>query len=74
MTLTLTDELRQDPAKPEDALGYFVPGDGAFHDAVFAEIDDARRFAEQRMEMNDAATWNVFPLWAGEPITIGDDE
>jgi hypothetical protein len=76
----LTDDFRQDPdvdpLTPESVAGWLVMGsvfgDGAFEWEIFEHYQDAQERAWELMGLfgETAKAWNVYPLYAGEPIRV----
>ena len=77
-TAILTDDFRQDPdvdpLTPESVAGWLVMGSVFGDDAPEWEIFECFEHAQQRAwELSEAffeTTWNVYPLYAGQPIQV----
>lgn len=60
----LADDLTQ-----REPVGYLVYEDETKTDCFLLDKEDAMRTAEILAEDNDADSWPIYPLWAGNPET-----
>ena len=83
-TAIITDEFRQDPdvdpLTPESVAGWLViDSENSSEDPdwqIFENFEHAQERAWELMQIwsEEATTWKVYPLYAGEPITVTKPE
>lgn len=69
-TIRLTDDVGQSVDDVANAPAYLVFGTDTSEERLFHDYQDACDYASNCMEHSGEDSWDVFPLWASDPIVL----